>query len=216
MRMRIALAVVAAACFSASGHALQSPDSQPWIEHAQLSETSQLRWTLSTQTATGQTASGDILFDDDPRDLEDYEITRLAGQVDFYPFGDEFFVSAGAVRPIDGDPVPHWAPTNGDPAWAALPHANLLDQEFEGDLEQLTRYFGAGVTLRELNAWSLTLQGGAYFGDSADDRLHIAGFEAVERASLQDDLDTVERAAVGDTQARGVKPVGHLVFRRRF
>jgi hypothetical protein len=216
MRLRIALAAIAAVVTTSSvmttaGHARQSVDSLSWTQTTYPSDTTQVRWRLSAERSQDLSLLTPITDGS-----ETFEITRIAGQVDFYPFGDEFFLSAGAVRPVDDDTGSAWRHTASDPAWATFPHANLIDQSAQHELDELTRYFGAGITVRELNQWSLTLEGGAYFRDRAKDRLNVAGFDAIEGATLLDNLDRVERAAVGDTQARSIKPVGHLVFRRRF
>jgi hypothetical protein len=216
MQLRIALAASLAAMTIAglagsASHALQSADSLSWTRTAYQTEAMQIRWRLATEN--GHT---DILRTNDESRSDMFEASRIAGQVDFYPFGDEFYLSAGAVRSLDQDSTPDWMQIQSSPAWSSFPHGNLVDQSAEAQLGELTRYFGAGLTVREVNAWSLTVEGGAYFRDRAKDRLHVAGFNALEGATLLDNLDRVERAAVGETQARGIKPVGHLVIRRRF
>lgn len=189
----------------------QTPiDSQAWLTERPGPETSgAVRWRLSTETAT----TAPVIAGEN---LADRDVTAIASQFDYYPFGEDFYLSAGTVAPRDPARYPLWARQSGEPATVAFPHAELVE-DFETDgIEELTRYFGAGVTVRTMDDWSLTVEGGAYFRDSGDDRMVLFDPETGERMTLLDDLDSVESEAVGDTQARSVRPVGHLVLRRRF
>ena len=107
-------------------------------------------------------------------------------------------------------------PLIGRPAWAAFPHAELAEDLDDSQLDTLTRYFGAGVTVRTIDDWSLTVEGGAYFQDSSEDQLVLFDPETGERMRLLEDLDRVDADAIGESQSRSVRPVGHLVLRRRF
>ena len=140
----------------------------------------------------------------------------IAGQIDFHPFGDEFYLSAGAIEIIDSDSTSDWSQLSSRPVWDSMPHSQLADIETASGLEQLTRYLGAGIVLRNQNAWSLTMQGGAYFGDDHSDRILISNPVINDGSMLLDDLDRIDSEAVGERHARHVKPVGHLVVRRRF
>lgn len=147
---------------------------------------------------------------------ETERVSAIAGQIDFHPFGDEFYLSAGAIEFIDSDSTSDWSQLSSRPVWDSMPHSQLADIETASGLEQLTRYLGAGIVLRNQNAWSLTMQGGAYFGDDHSDRVLIANPIINDGSMLLDDLDRIDSEAVGERHARHVKPVGHLVFRRRF
>lgn len=223
MRYSVVLATAAALVMSTAGHALQSPDSQVWTEHALIQDASPegstfaiaaedgpIRWRLSGDEADLSTS----LLSDEDRETRDLAV--IAGQVDFYPFGDEFFVSAGAVHDLDDGDLPVWTQQGDDPAWAAFPHTELTEDLRTDRIDRLTRYLGAGVTVRNINQWNLTLEGGAYFRDRGADRLEVTGFDGAQSVQVLDDLDSVDRAAVGDSNARSVKPVAHFVLRRRF
>lgn len=157
--------------------------------------------------------SGLVLAD---QNRDSLELSAVAGQVEFHPFRDEFYLAAGAVQSFD----------NGQPEWARiaqhspidpLPTTALADVDTTGEqLEDLVRYFGAGIRVHSVNEWSLTVEGGAYFSDRNSDRLQMYDQTTGQMIVLQDNLDRVDRAAVGERHARSIKPVGHLVVRRRF
>lgn len=188
----------------------QTPiDSQAWLtERPSAESTGAVRWRLSTETAS----SSPVIT---PGQAE-RDIAAIANQFDFYPFGEDFYLSAGTVAPRDSARYPLWARQSGEPATVAFPHAELVDDFETNSLERLTRYFGAGLTVRTIDDWSVTVEGGAYFRDSGDDRMVMFDPETGEHTPLLDDLDNVDREALGDTQSRSVRPVGHLVLRRRF
>ncbi|SDM76221.1 hypothetical protein [Maricaulis salignorans] len=208
-RFALAAAVSILASGAVSAQALQ--DSQSWTTRiGETGDSGLLRWHFSSEEAApaiGLLPSTPILETD---------ITTLTGQVDFFPFGDEFYLSAGAVRPLYGNAVPAWNQQAGSPAWAGFPHAELTEDLRETGLEKLTSYLGAGITVRNLDQWSLTVEGGAYFQDRGRDRLQILDQDTGETMTLLDDLDNMDREAVGETQARSFRPVAHLVIRRRF
>ena len=60
------------------------------------------------------------------------------------------------------------------------------------------------------------MEGGAYFQDRAQDQLVMFDPETGEHMRLLEDLDRVDAEAIGESQSRTVRPVGHLVLRRRF
>jgi|GEM_PF-1674945 len=164
---------------------------------------------LATESAD---TTGVLLREDD---AEAQSVTALTGQLEFHPFGDEFFLSAGARKRFDEN-QPDWARLHPDERLAHLPGLELSDLDRDNRLESLVRYFGAGMTVRTMDDWSLRVEGGAYFQDTSETRLELLDPETGERVLLLDDLDRVDREAVGDSQARSVRPVGHLVIRRRF
>lgn len=98
----------------------------------------------------------------------------------------------------------------------SLPHAELSEELTRSNLDALTRYFGAGITVRTINAWSITMEGGAYFQDSGEDQMILFDPETGEHMPLLEDLDRIDADAIGESQSRTVRPVGHLVLRRRF
>ena len=148
-RFALAAAMSILASGATSAQALQ--DSQSWTTRiGETGDSALLRWHFSSEEAApaiGLLPSTPILETD---------ITTLTGQVDFFPFGDEFYLS------------------------------------------------------------SLTVEGGAYFQDRGRDRLQILDQDTGETMTLLDDLDNMDRQAVGETQARSFRPVAHLVIRRRF
>ncbi|MHA6289477.1 hypothetical protein [Maricaulis sp. CAU 1757] len=149
--------------------------------------------------------------------LRDRDISAVANQVDFYPFGQEFYVSAATVAPLDNAALIDWSRRNDTPAWSDFPHAELTeDIRGESGLEQLTRYFGAGFTIQTIDNWAVTMEGGAYFGDGSEDRMMMYDPETGEAMPLLEDLDKVGNEAIGERHARSVRPVAHLVLRRRF
>jgi len=210
MRNYIVVSMALAALVCAPAAAQTPIDSQAWLtERPTPNSSGAIRWRLSTETAT----AAPVIAGDS---LSEREVSAIASQFDFYPFGEDFYLSAGTVAPRDAARSPLWARQSGQSAATAFPHAELVD-DFETDgLERLTRYFGAGVTVRTMDDWSLTVEGGAYFQDSGDDRMVLFDPETGEHMPLLEDLDSVDSEAVGDTQARSVRPVGHLVLRRRF
>lgn len=211
MRSRFALAAIMSILGASAVSAQALQDAQSWTTRiGEPGDARVLRWHFSSEEATS--AIG--LVPNAP-DLET-DVTALAGQVDFFPFGDEFYLSAGAVRPLYGNPSPVWNQQTGSPAWASFPHAELTEDLRETGLEKLTSYLGAGITVRNIDQWSLTVEGGAYFQDSGRDRLQILDQDTGETMTLLDDLDTMDRDAVGETSARSFRPVAHLVIRRRF
>ncbi len=218
MRYSVVLAAAAALILPTAASALQSQDARVWTEHAIVQNQSliieagdgPLRWRLNGQDAD----LSNVLISGDTSESRDLSV--IAGQIDFYPFGDEFFVSAGAVHELAEGELPNWALAAEDPAWSAFPHTELTDDLRTDRLDRLTRYLGAGVTVRDINQWNLTLEGGAYFRDGGEDRLEVAGFDGGHTVQVRENLDAVDRAAVGDTNARTVKPVAHFVLRRRF
>lgn len=218
MRKSVVLAAIVSVTTTSAASAMQSSDSELWAQHANtmsadsvpLDAEGTFRWRVTSQFAD---ATRSVIIDETTQDTE---FSAIASQVDFYPFGDEFFLSAGAVRNLDGAELPQWTQLDDSPAWAAFPHSQLTETTTTDRIDALTRYFGAGVTVRTIDAWSLTLEGGAYFRDRGEDRLEVAGFDSVESVQVLDDLDSVDRAAVGETNARSVKPVAHFVLRRRF
>lgn len=216
MRSRFALAATIAILASTAVSAQALQDAQSWTTRiGESGDGAVLRWHFSSETATpalGLLPSAPIL---DPP-LAESNVTALAGQVDFFPFGDEFYLSAAAVRPMYRHAAPGWIPQTGTPVWANFPHAELSEDLRESGLEKLTSYLGAGITVRNMDQWSLTVEGGAYFQDRGRDRQQIFDPDTGETMTLLDDLDTMDREAVGETQARSFRPVAHLVIRRRF
>lgn len=211
MRSRFALAAIMSISASSAVSAQALQDSQSWTTRmGEPGQETLLRWHFSSEEATpvvGLIATESAI---------ETELTALTGQVDFFPFGDEFYLSAGAVRPLYGSAAPVWNQQAGAPAWASFPHAELSENLRETGLEKLTSYLGAGITVRNMDQWSLTVEGGAYFQDRGRDRLQILDQDTGETMTLLDDLDTMDRQAVGETQARSFRPVAHLVIRRRF
>ena len=211
MRSRFALvaAISILASPAVSAQALQ--DAQSWTTRiGEPGEARLLRWHFTSEEAAPVIG----VLPNSP-DLET-NVTALAGQIDFFPFGDEFYLSAAAVRPLYGDAAPVWNQQAGSPAWAAFPHAELSEDLRETGLEKLTSYLGAGITVRNIDQWSLTVEGGAYFQDRGRDRMQILDQDTGETMTLLDDLDTMDREAVGEISARSFRPVAHLVIRRRF
>jgi hypothetical protein len=211
VRNCFALAVIASVLTSMAGHTQQSQDSQQWVSVAEDEAVQpRLRWQFNTGTS-------DFTFNLDEQSDDTTQIASISGQVDFYPFGDEFYLSAGAVSAVDVSLEQRWFQVASDPAWAAFPHAQLTAQsENTSNIEDLTRYLGAGLVVRDLNNWSLTVEGGAYFRDKGEHRMTIRDLMSNNQVMLLDNLDTIDRDAVGASQARSVRPVGHLVIRRRF
>jgi len=209
-----AQAIVSAALFavlagSASGQ--QMVDSAAWTDGiAAMGNQPVVRWRFNTSTTT----NAPTLFDTNVAEID--EITAVYGQVDIHPFGDEFYLSAGTIAQRGDRAVPVWMRQADAPAWSAFPHAELSEELTRSNLDALTRYIGAGITVRTIDAWSVTMEGGAYFQDSSEDRLILFDPETGTQVTLLDDMDDLSRDAVGETQSRGVRPVGHLVLRRRF
>ncbi|WP_417492800.1 hypothetical protein [Maricaulis sp.] len=211
MRSRFALAAIMSVLVSPAVCAQALQDAQSWTTRVgEPGESALLRWHFSSEEAAP--ALGLIPGESN---LET-DVTALTGQVDFFPFGDEFYLSAGAVRPLFGRTSPVWAQQPNNPAWAGFPHAELSEDLRESGLEKLTSYVGAGITVRNMDQWSLTVEGGAYFQDRGRDRLQILDQDTGETMTLLDDLDSIGSEAVGETQARSFRPVAHLVIRRRF
>ncbi|WP_203292687.1 hypothetical protein [Maricaulis parjimensis] len=196
---------------TASAQAQTSVDSQAWLTAPASPDASgSIRWRLSTETST----PAPVILSESH--LQDREVSAIASQFDFYPFGEEFYLSAGTVSRNDRVQFPGSQINESQPAWAAFPHAELAEDLDRNSLETLTRYFGAGVTVRTIDDWSLTVEGGAYFQDTSQDQMVLFDPETGERMRLLEDLDRMDADAVGETQSRTVRPVGHLVLRRRF
>ena len=210
MRKSISLATLAILAVSASSAMAQSSDSLAWQTGLSIEESDEnVRWRFATEQVdlSGNTVFGDY--------SDRSEISALTGEIEIHPFGDEFYLSAGARQSFETD-APDWAVSEGEYQYDLIPLTQLSEIEGSNRLAELTRYFGAGVTVRTINAWDLTLEGGAYFGDNRADQMEIFNPETGETRVLLDDLDRIDREAVGDTHARSVRPVGHFVLRRRF
>ena len=112
---------------------------------------------------------------------------------------------------------------SADPAAGhTVAHApGLVEQDFsqsniKSNIDRISRYFGAGLVLQDSSGWSLTIESGAYFSDSRSDRALLLHPDHRYQDILLDDLDSADRAAVGERHARSIQPVSHLVIRRRF
>lgn len=210
MRKSISLATLAILAVSASPAMAQSSDSLAWQTGLSIQENDEnVRWRFATEQIdlSGNALTGDF--------GETAEISALTGEIEIHPFGDEFYLSAGARQSFETD-APDWALSESENQYDLIPLSQLSEIEGSNRLAEMTRYFGAGVTVRTINAWDLTLEGGAYFGDNRADQMQMFDPETGETQVLLDDLDQVDRAAIGDTHARSVRPVGHFVLRRRF
>ncbi|WP_291844387.1 hypothetical protein [Maricaulis sp.] len=207
-------AIVTAALIAASttqAHAQQTVEPAAWMAGISDSgDASAVRWRVNTTNGS----SAPVLLDTNISDLS--EITALSGQVDIHPFGDEFYLSAGTIAQRRDRAIPAWMRGPEAPAWSAFPHAELSEELTRSNLDALTRYFGAGITVRTIDSWSITMEGGAYFQDSSEDQMILFDPETGERMQLLEDLDRVDADAIGENQSRTVRPVGHLVLRRRF
>lgn len=211
MRKQIVVSIGLVATLCAPCLAQTTLDSEAWLTApASADNPGAVRWRVTTESSA---ATPVVIGSGDAAD--DREISAIASQIDFYPFGDEFYLSAGTVAPNDRGRYPVWARRQGQPA-DIFPHMELAETAGPSQIEQLTRYFGAGVTVRTIDDWSLTVEGGAYFQDSGEDRMVLFDPETGEHMPLLEDLDNVSVDAVGETQGRSVRPVGHLVLRRRF
>lgn len=211
MRKQIVVSIGFAAMVCAPAMAQVPLDSEAWLTApASTDNPGAVRWRVTAESATGTP-----LVIGNGQTGDDREISAIASQIDFYPFGDDFYLSAGTVAPNDRARYPVWARHNGQPA-DIFPHMELSDTASPNQIERLTRYFGAGMTVRTIDDWSLTVEGGAYFQDSGEDRMVLFDPETGEHMPLLEDLDNISVDAVGETQSRSVRPVGHLVLRRRF
>jgi hypothetical protein len=211
MRSCIILATTMSMLGSAAVSAQSLQDAQSWTTRTgEARDGALIRWHFSSEEASPVIGilPGESILETD--------ITALTGQVDFFLFGDEFYLSAGAVRPLDGIVTPGWAQQAASPAYVRFPHAELSEDLRQSGLERLTSYLGAGITVRDMDQWSLTVEGGAYFQDRGRDRLQILDQETGETFTLLEDLDSVSNDAVGANQTRSFHPVAHLVIRRRF
>jgi hypothetical protein len=211
MRIQIIVSIGVIAMATATAQAQTSVDSQAWLTApAGPDSTGAVRWRLNTETRS----PAPVILSESH--LQDRDVSAIASQFDFYPFGEDFFLSAGTVTRNDRTLFPGTGSIDTPPAWAAFPHAELAEDLDDSQLDTLTRYFGAGVTVRTIDDWSLTVEGGAYFQDSSEDQLVLFDPETGERMRLLEDLDRVDADAIGESQSRSVRPVGHLVLRRRF
>lgn len=211
MRSYIVVSIGLMAACAAPALSQTSIDSQAWLT-APASEDggASVRWRLTTETAT----PAPVVL---PSGLnEDRDITTIASQFDFYPFGQDFYLSAGTVSGRERGLPSIWTAESTSDAVSAFPHAELTEDLDQNRLDSLTRYFGAGVTVRTIDDWSVTVEGGAYFQDRAQDQLVMFDPETGEHMRLLEDLDRVDAEAIGESQSRSVRPVGHLVLRRRF
>lgn len=213
--LRQVIVTIAISGFSLPTAAAQVPtDAQAWLIAPPVEEERPgpaVRWRVATESSS----SLPILTPDDAN--RDRGISAIASQIDIYPFGDEFYLSAGTVTPLSGEAAQPWTRGSDRPAWSGFPHAELSeDVDRPNQIESLTRYFGAGVTVRTMDSWSMTVEGGAYFGDSGRDRMMMYDPDTGEEVPLLDDLDKIGHSAIGDRHARSVRPVAHLVLRRRF
>lgn len=210
MRHCLAPATLALLAISPVTHAAQSVDSLAWQAAAEESETAtNLRWRVNAEYID---PTGVLLREND----DEGELAAVTGQIEFHPFGDEFYLSAGAHQLLIEGEAPDWTLlVDMEPA-DRYATAHLSEIDTTGRLEELTRYFGAGFTVRTLDDWSLTVEGGAYFQDTASTRMELLNDNTGERVLLLDDLDSMDSGLVRNTDTRSVKPVGHLVIRRRF
>ena len=211
--MRVQAFVIATLFVAATGQAQarQSADSAAWMTGiGEANTASTVRWRVNTSSASNVA----ILADHAASDHAD--IAAVSGQVDIHPFGDEFYLSAGTIAQRRDRAIPAWMRQGEAPAWSAFPHAELSEELTRSNLDALTRYFGAGITVRTMDAWSITMEGGAYFQDTSEDQMILFDPETGERMPLLDDLDRIDADAIGESQSRTVRPVGHLVLRRRF
>ena len=198
------LAIVTAPAFA------QSSDSLAWQTGLNIEEADEnVRWRFSTEQVdlSGNTLANEF--------SDTAAVSALTGEIEIHPFGDEFYLSAGARHSFETE-APDWALSEADSSYDLIPLAQLSEINGTNRIAELTRYLGAGVTVRTINAWDLTLEGGAYFGDNRADQMQMYDPETGETQVLLDDLDKVDRVAIGDTHARSVRPVGHFVLRRRF
>ncbi|WP_323761464.1 hypothetical protein [Maricaulis sp.] len=214
MRVQVLVTAALFASTAAQSHAQTVSDSSAWlegvteIEHS--SDAAWLRWRVNTSSA----ASVPILLTGERDDVS--EISAVSGQVDIHPFGDEFFLSAGTISPRGDRAIPAWMRQPDSPASMAFPHAELSEELSRSNIDALTRYFGAGITVRTIDAWSVTMEGGAYFQDTSEDQMILFDPETGEHMPLLEDLDRMDAEAIGESQSRSVRPVAHLVLRRRF
>lgn len=211
MRLQSLVTATLFTIVATEAEAQQPNDSAAWIAGITEADSAMpVRWRVNTV----QTSNTPVLLGFERSDASD--IAALSGQVDIYPFGDEFYLSAGTVTQRGDRSIPAWMRQADGPAWAAFPHAELSEELNHSNIDALTRYFGAGITVRTMDAWSITMEGGAYFRDTSEDRLVLFDPDTGTQATLLDDMDDLAGDAVGETQSRSVRPVGHLVLRRRF
>ena len=211
MKVQIIVSIGAIAMATASVQAQSSVDSQAWLTApANPDSAGAVRWRLNAEPGS----PAPVILSESH--LQDRDVSTIASQFDFYPFGEDFYLSAGTVSRNERAPFPGARALDAQPAWAAFPHAELAEDLDRNSLDTLTRYFGAGVTVRTMDDWSLTVEGGAYFQDTSEDQLVLFDPETGERMRLLEDLDRMDAEAVGESQSRSVRPVGHLVLRRRF
>jgi len=210
MRYCLVPAALALLAISPAAHALQSVDSLAWQAAAEEGENAtNLRWRVNAEYVD---PTGVLLRDNDGEG----ELAAVSGQIEFHPFGDEFYLSAGAHQLLIDGEAPDWTLlVDMEPA-DRYATANLSEIDTAGRLEELTQYFGAGFTVRTLDDWTLTVEGGAYFQDTAASRMELLNHNTGERVLLLDDLDSMDSGLVRNAETRSLKPVGHLVIRRRF
>lgn len=211
MRSYIVVSIGLMAACAAPALSQTSIDSQAWLT-APASEDggTSVRWRLTTETAS----PAPVILSNGLN--EDRDITAIASQFDFYPFGQDFYLSAGTVSGRERGLPSIWTAESTTDAVSGFPHAELTEDLDQNRLDSLTRYFGAGVTVRTIDDWSVTVEGGAYFQDRAQDQLVMFDPETGEHMRLLEDLDRVDAEAIGESQSRTVRPVEHLVLRRRF
>jgi len=212
-----ALAITVLLLQSSASYALQSQIPLLIVSQQPLTPNpSTFRWHITHSTA--DRAGNSLGFESELSETfsSSRDISSITGQLDYYPFGDEFYFTAGAIEIFGSDTALDWTRISDSPAWNGIPLSDLSDMEFSSDMDRLNRYLGAGIFLHGRQSWSLTLQGGAYFGDDHSDRVLISEPLINDDSMMLDDLDRIDSEAVGQRHARHVKPVGHLVFRRRF
>ncbi|WP_300531826.1 hypothetical protein [Maricaulis sp.] len=203
-------AALALLAISPVAHATQSADSLAWQAAVEETDTPvNVRWRVNAEFAD---TTGVLLRENEA----DGELAAVSGQIEFHPFGDEFYLSAGAHQLLDNGEAPDWTLLVDMETGERYATASLSEIDTTGRLEELTRYFGAGFTVRTLDEWTLTVEGGAYFQDNASTRMELLNHNTGESVLLLDDLDSMDRGLVRNADTRSVKPVGHLVIRRRF
>ena len=194
MRVQVLVSTVLFAATTAQAHAWQSVDSTAWLAGiSEAGEGSTVRWRINATNAS----SVPIPVNTPTSALTD--ITAVPGQVSLHPFGDEFYLSAGTIAQRRDRAVPAWMRHSDASALAGFPHAELSEELRRSNLDALTRYFGAGITVRTMDAWSITMEGGAYFRDTSEDRLVLFDPDTGTQATLLDDMDDLAGDAVGET-----------------
>jgi len=143
------------------------------------------------------------------------DLGAVGGQLDLYPFGGAFFVSAGAFSNLNElftSAQPASPVEIGDTVYAP---AEIGRIEGVGGFNDIAAYVGLGGEWRMGRNWSVVAEGGAYFQGAPEIDLQTSGILSNDPAFIAD-LEAEARSYTDELDRLEAYPVLSLTLRRRF